>query len=236
MISLDDKQIKQLEARLDGMVKDGFPKATRDTLNITVANGRKSARRMALEQMTIKGAKGQNPALRGIQFEQTQSLNPRNQVAKLGHTAPFWPLQEFGGVVVKKSSEGIAIPTGAAANQAGSTKRTKAVAKRNRLSNIRLNRDIVRAKNRKQRNAILIAEARKPGASKEVFLDLGRRKGIFRVKRNEIVMLHDLSHDVVFVPPNPTIFPAAERQAKFIPEVYQRRLEFYFRRAQRGQR
>lgn len=236
MISLDTKNIKLLQARLDVLDKKGFPKATRDTLNITVANARKTARRLIQENMVIKGAKNSNPALRGVQFDQTQSLIVKDQKAVIGHTSPFWPLQEFGGTVFAKGKDGLPIPTGAAANQRGVAIRTRQVAARNRLSRIKLGRSTVRAKNRKQRNAVLIAQAKKRGAKKDVFLDLGAKKGIFRVGKDKITMMYDVSEKSARLRPRPAIFPAATRQAKFIPEVYERQLTKQFKRSQRRAR
>jgi len=233
MISLESKQLKKLEVTLELLAKDGFPKATRDTLNMTAANARKSARRLISEKMTIRGSKNNNPALFGVQFEQTQSLNPANQVSKVGHIAKFWPTQEFGGLVIKKGQDGVPIPTSAASNQRGAAVRTRMVSKRNKLGNIKLSRDAIRAKTRQQRNAILIAQARKRGNPKEVFLDLGKRKGIFRVQRNAIVMIYDLTRNAVWVPARPAIIPAAERQAAFIPENFERALRFQIKRARR---
>lgn len=231
MLSLDDRKFKKLEITLGRFSADGFPKATRDTLNITAANARKSARRIIQEKMVIKGGKSQNPALKGVQFEQTQSLNPKNQKSSVGHVAEFWPLQEFGGTVHKKGRDGVPIPTGAAANQYGTTRRTKQPTKRNRLSQLKMDRGQIRAKSRQQKNAILIAQAKKRNASKIVFLDLGKRKGIFRVQRDKVVMLHDLTRASVTLQPRPAILPAAQRQAGFIPETYERALRFQLRRA-----
>lgn len=235
MITINDKQIKKLEVALDVLVKNGYENAVRETLNITVANARKSAIKMIKEKMIIKGGGSNNPAIRGVQFEQIPKNTPvRKQVAIIGHVAPFWPLQEFGGVVQGKSGKSLVLPTGASANQEGTAKRTRPVTKRNRLSNIKLRKGGTKAANRKQRNAIAIALARKKGASKEVFLDLGRGKsGIFKVTKTKIIMLHDMSRKSARVPPTPVIGPAAEKQAKFIPEFYEQRLRRELNKARR---
>lgn len=215
------------------MVKEGVPRAMRDTLSTTAVNARKSARRMIDENLVIKGGKSSNPAVRGVQFEKAKTLDPKRMSSSVGHVAAFWPLQEFGGSAQRGGSTGVAIPTGAAASQAGTNKRTKQVTARNRLSRVKLSRTKVQARNRKQRNALLIAAAKSGEGSKEVFLDLGRRKGIFRVTKRKITMLYDLSSTNVRVPASPAIYPAAERQAAFIPENFERALRFQLRKAQR---
>lgn len=230
MITLEDRKIKNFEKTLDRFTKDGFPRATQFALNEAAFNSSKSAKRIIDENLVIKGGKKSNPAIHGVQFSKTKSLDVRQQETKVGHVAAFWPVQEFGGIVHKRGSEGVAIPTGAAAAQAGTKHRTKQVRPTNRLSKIRLSRGALRAKTRQQKNAIAIRQARAGGGPAHVFLDLGRRKGIFRVTKRKIVMLHDLTRASVRIQPSPAIHPAAERQEQFIPENYERALKFQLRK------
>ena len=66
------------------------------------------------------------------------------------------------------------------------------------------------------------------GGSKYVYLNLGRRKGIFKVvggkRKPRVQMVHDLSNTTVRIPANPTLAPAVARTRRAIPLLYKSQL------------
>jgi hypothetical protein len=125
-------------------------------------------------------------------------------VASVGSVAEYLEKQEFGG-----TGKGT-IPTPVSSGEGrGARPRKRLVRRPNRMGSITL-AERRRVADRRQRNAIAIRAALKSGR-KFVFLELERRKGLFRLKggkRNpQVDMLWDLSRKSVRIRPNPTLGP-----------------------------
>lgn len=230
MFKIDDREIKRLEGDLKAFASRALPFATKNTLNQAAFTAQRTAREDVAKTMTLRNRFTE----RSIQVEQTRTLNIRQQAAIVGSIADYMEVQEFGGTKSKTGKEGVAIPTAYSAGQGeGAQPRTRLPRKPNKLSNIRLQRSNKGRGSRRQRNLVAIKQAASSG-SKYVFLDLGRRQGIFKVtggkRRPKIRMVHDLSRDSVTIPRNPWLGPAVAATVPKIPRLYAASLRFQVKR------
>jgi len=142
--------------------------------------------------------------------------------------------QEFGKNITKKGKQGVPIATSYAAGQSeNSQPRTRLPRKPNTMKSIQLAKRRTRGKTKRQRNLIMVKEAAQSGR-KYVFMDLGRRKGIFKViggkRRPRIKMVWSMENKSVVVPANPMLGPAVDQTRKLMPEMYRKSLVFQLKR------
>ncbi len=172
MLKLDDKELKRFERDLKTFGARAFPFATKNTVNTAAFRTRKAATHIVSNRMTLRN----RHTIQSIRVEQTKTLRVERQAAIVGSTAKYMLDQEFGAV-----HKGKPIATSYAAGQGmGVQPRTRLPRKANRMQNIQLKKQRYRGNSRKQRNLVAIKEAAASGR-KLIFLDLGRRQGIFRV-------------------------------------------------------
>ena len=224
MLQIDDKDIKTLEKQLKTFASRAYPFASKQTINKAAFTGQKIARTGVAKSMITRNAFTKQ----SIRVKPTRTRNVNRHAARLGSTADYMETQEFGGTVVKQGKQGVAIPTSYSAGQGeNNRKRTRLPRKPNKMANIQLKRRKSRGSSRKQRNLIAIKDAAASGR-KFVYLNLGRRKGIFRVvggKRNtKIKMVHDLSNTSVYVPARPWLAPAVAKTRNTMPLIYRKAL------------
>lgn len=229
MFQIDTRNIKQMESDLKTFGKRAFPFASKNTVNQSAFQAQRNAKAIVGERMTLRN----KHTLRTIQVEQTRTLRVSRQEALVGSTAEYMEVQEFGGTKTKTGKEGVSIATSYSAGQGlNAQPRTRVSTKPNKMANIQLRKRRTRG-GRKQRNLVVIKQAAESG-SKYVFLDLGRRQGIFKViggkRRPRIRMVHDLSHKSVDIPKNPWLAPAVAQAEQTIPATYAKSLEFQLRR------
>lgn len=230
MIGVDNRDIRELERDLKTFANRAYPYATRQTLNDTAFQAQRIAREDVRNDMVLRN----RFTVQSIQVDQARTLAVSRQAATVGSIADYMEDQEFGATKAKKGSEGVAIATSYSAGQGQDAQpRTRLPRKPNKLANIQLQNKRRRGSSRKQRNLIAIKDAAASG-NKFVFLDLGRRKGIFRVtggKRNpKIRMVHDLSNQSVVIPKNPWLKPAFDESLRMLPAFYADALRFQLRR------
>lgn len=225
MFDIDTRQLHGLERRLDRLNSRGLPYATRQTMNDLAFESRAVARAELPARMVLRN----KHAINSIQVTKATSLNISQQLAHVGSTADYMATQETGGIKTKQGGSAVSIPTTTAAGQGRNAKpRTRLPRAALKMGAIHLKRIAAsrNAKNRKQRNAIAMATS-----DKYVFLDLGRRKGIFRKdKGGGVTMLHDLTRASVQIPKNEWLKPATEAAERKLPGFYGRALEFQLRR------
>lgn len=231
MVKIDDRELKELEADLKTFAHKAFPFATRNTLNVAAFAARSHAQENIRGSMITRNKFTE----RSVQVDKARTLNVSRQAATVGSTADYMETQEFGGTKTGEGG-GVAIATSYSAGQAQSSQpRTRLPRRANKLANIQLRKKHKRGSTRQQRNLIAIREAAGSGR-KFVFLDLGKRRGIFKVtggkRRARIKMVHDLSRRSVAIPKNPWLLPAAERTRTEIPGIYKESLLFQKRRLQ----
>ena len=230
MFRIDNKDIRRMEGDLKAFAERALPFATKNTLNQAAFMAQREAREGVRKTMTIRNQFTE----RSIQVDQARTLNIRQQAAIVGSIADYMEVQEFGGFKARKGKEGVAIPTSYSAGQGeGVQPRTRLPRKPNRMANIRLQGRSKGRGSRKQRNFVAVKQAASSG-SKYVFLDLGRRKGIFKVtggkRRPKIKMVHDLSLQSVTIPKSPWLGPAVAATVPQIPQLYAASLRFQLKR------
>ena len=231
MINVDDKDIKKFERDLKAFAHRAYPFATKTTVNTAAFTAQKLARR----DVEIKMIQRNKFTMQSIQVDQARTLDVRRQEATIGSTAAYMEDQEFGATKVKRGAEGVAIPTTYSSGEAmAATIRRRMPRRANTLQAIKLQRKGKRGATRKQQNLIAIREAA-TSTRKFIFLDLGKRKGIFKViggrRKPKIRMVHDLTEQVVSIPRNPWLKPVVDTVALQIPGIYKKSLAFQLKRA-----
>ena len=210
MIEIDEKQIKQYAADLKTFASRAYPFATKATVNRAAFETRKEYQANMRGELTLRNKWTE----RSVQVDQARTLEVSRQEAVVGSVAPYMDEQEFGGVV-RSGGTYQPIATSYAAGQTG--KRTRLPRKPNKLRNIRLKRRPGGS------NPAAVREAAGSG-NKYIYMDMGRRRGIFRVlgskRKPRIRMVWDLSRRSVRVPRNPLLAPATNKIEKRIPQYY----------------
>jgi hypothetical protein len=230
MFDIQDKEIKRFESDLKTFAKQAYPFATRNTLN----SGAFKAQQFAKENIRGRMTTRNNFTEQSVRVEQERrELNVRRQQALVGSTADYMDEQEFGGTKTKTGKHGVAIPTSEASGEGPNAfPRRKIVRKPNKLSVMTLTRRRAGA-SRKQRNRVAIMEAIST-KRRFVFLDLGRRSGIFRVlggkKSPRLRKLWSVSKPSVVIPRNPWLAPAVKRVEPLMAGFYKKSLEFQLKR------
>lgn len=229
MIKADFKEIRQLERDMTIFAKRGLPYATGSTLNRTAADARIEAQKNVKQQMTLRN----RWTTGSIQYQKVRGLDISKQKSATGSLQKYMLTQEDGGIERKSGKHGVAIPTGYSAGQEGQQPRTRLPRRPNKLSNIQLTRLKAKTRSRKSVNFVKVKLAAESGI-KFVFMDLGRRKGIFRIlggkRKPRVKMVADLSNPVVRIPRNPWLEPAAEKSRKRMPRFYKEALKEQLRR------
>jgi len=238
MFKFDDKEIQRYEREIKAYAHKAFPFVTKNTLNKAAFRTQKIARKDVRVKMVLRN----NFTERSIQVNKVEGLNVRTQKSSVGSTLDYMLDQEFGTVITKTGSRGVSIPTGFSAGQQGSQPRTRLPRLRNTMRRIRLKGKNKRmGKTRKQRLLRSVQEAVNTG-NRFVFLDLGRRQGIFKVvggrkgvkrgwpKNAQLKMVHDMTSQSVTIPKNPWLEPAWRHGIIGIPDDYKDALLFQINR------
>ena len=230
MFRVDTKEIAQYEDDLKQFAAKAFPFATRKTINDAAFQTQQISRADISRSMTTRNTFTR----RSILVNQSRTLRVSQQAATVGSIAGYMETQEFGGVKTKQGKEGVAIATSYSSGEGDNAQPRKRLPRRpNKMANIQLRNRRKKGGNRKMQNLIAIKQAAKTGRS-FIFLDLGRKKGIFKViggaRRPKIKMVHDLSNDSVRIPRNPWLKPATDEAARMLPAFYADALRFQLRR------
>lgn len=229
MIKIDDKQIKKYERDLKTFADRAYPYASRHTVNTSAFKAREIAQSNVRNDMVTRNKWTE----RSIQVEKTDTLNVSRQAAIVGSKADYMETQEFGGVEQSSGGKGVAIATSYSAGQEGQRPRTRLPRRPNKMGAIQLQKRRKAGGSRKQQNFIAVREAAASG-QKFLYLDLGRRRGIFKVtggkRKPKIKMVHDLSRASVTIPKRPWLAPAVKDTEKFIPGIYKDALVFQLQR------
>lgn len=217
MIKSNLTDVKQFEADLKRFKASAYPFATKQTINQSARNTVKVAKDIVSGKMTLRNAW----TARSIQYDRAQGSVVSAQRALVGSTQPYMADQEFGTTKRAKGGRGVPIATPAASGET-SLPRRKLPKKVNRLSSIALKRaGAIRAGSRAQRNRVAVDMAHGKGF---VFLDLGRRSGIYRVmggkRKPKLRKVWDMSRPSVVIPQRRWLLPAVEAIAPRMPTYY----------------
>lgn len=221
MITINAAQIREFEKHLQAFASRAYPFATKTTVNSAAFRARDIAKDTLKHEFTLRNTF----TSRSIQVNQTRVLVVSQQAAAVGSTAGYMETQEFGGTKHPTHGKHVPIATAASAGQEGSEKRTRLPLPQNKLRAIKLASRSIKGVSRVARNIIAIREAKK-----FVYLDLGRRRGIFRVRNGKIRMIHDLTHPTVKIQPKPWLNPSVQKVIPEIPDLYERALVFQLRK------
>lgn len=215
-ITINAAQVRQLENKLERLNSRGILFAELETVNRAAFGTMKDARQQLGGRMTLRNTWSQRSIL-------VRKANRMTLEAATGSTQQYMETQEIGGREDATGKNGVAIPTSVASGEGrGAKPRQKMVRRPNKVSSITL-AGRSRSSNRKQRNVIAVKEAVRTG-KRYIFLELQRRKGLFRVyggkRKPRVEMIQDLSRKSVNIPRNPWLMPAANAQAQQIPRYY----------------
>lgn len=203
-LDVDASDIKRLARDLNTFAKKSAPYAMRYTLNDMVFDARGEWSGEMRSSMTLRNTYTQ----RSLRARKASGTKLETMSSEVGSPLAYLNEQEKGSTQTAHGKHGVPIPTSSAAGQGLRSKRTRSVRQANYQSAIRLDQRGVGGassrRGRQQRNAVAIAIAQRRGG-KFVFLDLGKRKGIFKLtdsKRTPVRMVYSLSKRSIKTKPN----------------------------------
>jgi hypothetical protein len=221
--NFDDRDFIRARNALFKYRKKGVPHAARNGLNASAFEARKEWIKQVQGSMVLRNTW----TTRSIRVTKARGTDMRRLEARVGSLAAYMRTQEDGGTLRPKKGIGLPIPTPVASREARGTKPRKRVVPRpNRMSSIQLaNR--ARAKGRRQSNAATIREALASGR-KFVFLDLEKRRGIFRIaggkREPRFDLVWDLTRPSARIAKNPTLGPTTRAVLPSLPRLHTRAL------------
>ena len=219
MFNIETGAIKDLEKRLQDIKSKALPYATRQTLNDTAFAAQKIIKADLPGRFILKN----KYVLRSIRVDQARGSKISAQQSIVGSTAPEMATQEEGGFKYRKAGRAVGIPTGFSAGQ--TNRRTKLPRKAYQMATIALRRG-AKGHSRKQRNLIAFKENQGGFA----YMDLGRRKGIFKINKRGVKMVHDLSRASVRIKKNEWMKPAGAEALRMLPAFYADALRYQLAR------
>lgn len=206
-----------------------FPFATRHALNTAAFSAQKDYRGGMRKKLTLRN----KFTVTSVRVDQARTLNVNRQESVVGSDAHYADDIESGSTRVSTGKEGRPIATGYSAGQRGQIPRTRLPRDANKFQSIVL-RSRRRTGSRKLKNWIAVKQAATSG-KKFIFMDLGRRKGIFKVtggKRTpKVNMVYDMSHKTISTPATPLLEPAFQRAQPVLAKAYKKSLIFQLRRS-----
>ena len=229
MITINDTQIRKYERDLKTFAERAYPFATRQTINSAAFKAQGKAKENVRNDMVLRNRYTEQ----SIRVNKAGTLNVARQIATVGSIADYLERQEFGGTKHSQGSGNVAIATSYSAGQKGQRPRTKLPVRTNRMMSIQLQKRRKVGKNKRQQNLIAVREAATSGR-KFLYLDTGRRKGIYRVtggkRKPKIKMVQDLTRSSVVIPKNPWLAPAVRDTEQYMPSIYVEALRFQLQR------
>lgn len=255
MLTINSKEIRDLERKFHALKTRAMPIVIKRTLNDTAAQAMREGKKGVRKDMVLRG-EGGRWTLQSIRFRRTRTNKINRMAAATGSTEPYLETQEFGGVKRKKSgSTGVVLPTTTSSGESKNKRPRKRLPKSSRsLEGIRLRRTPShpgQPKNKRQAFVLKMIEAQRKGGEQffhQDFKGMGtkrEKKGIFmtiggsKSKRgipkgmSHIRMVHDLTEPSVNIKPTKWLLPASRRAMRKQPEFYAKALKFQLRRAAR---
>ena len=228
MFTINTRRLDALEQTLERLSERGIAFAERDTLNDYAFKTSTHAKKIVRDEFINRNTWTR----RSIRVDKARFPGDSSEV---GSTEKYMREQEFGA----RTDGPIHVPTPAASGESvRARKRLRVVRRVNWMPNIDLKRRSRRAGGltRRQQNIAAVRQAADEGR-KHVYLDRGRRKGIFRLlggkRRPRVRLVQDLSRSVRVVPKHPWLAPSVEKTLKTGAQTYGRQLTRQIRRARR---
>lgn len=216
MITVEMRGLEKFRDDLGKFAKKALPAAARGALN-TVAF---DARREWVQQVGRKFVLRNKFTVNSLRIEKAQGFDLTSMQSKVGSTQDYMAEQEKGFTERSKGKHGVAVPTSSAAGMSKRAPRTKQVQKKNYLTAIQVASRVRGI--RQRRNAVAVRMASKTGGV--AFLDLGKSKGLFRVKQTSkgrftVRMIYDLSKKSVTVKSTPTLELTLKAVSPRVPRI-----------------
>lgn len=210
MFNIRTREIRELERTLKAVSDKALPYATHKALNDAAFDAMKGTK----DNINAKMITRNTWTVRSVRVEKAKRGAIANQKAIVGFTEDYMEKQEFGG-----TKRGKSIPTTYSAGQSPTAQpRTRVPRKANRTGNIQLAHQR-KGKTRKQRNFLSVRSG-----EKFVYLDLGHRRGIFKItgpkKKPKVNMVQDLTRSRTPIPKTPTLGPAFIAAQDRLPGYY----------------
>lgn len=224
MITVDAVELYRLERLLGHLNKKGLPYAMRETLNDAAFKTMNRGRDNLADKMTLRNTWTQ----RQVRVDRARGTNPDLFRASVGAEPHWLAKQEFGGTVRHP------IPTSYSSGEGYSSHRKRLPRKPNKLKNIKLTGPRPKGQTRQQRNAAAVLSG-----EKYIWLDLGDRKGIFRVlspksKRPKVRMVWSVDGKRRKVPKREWLKPAFDKTVPEMPNMFGKQLRKQIRRVYQG--
>lgn len=221
MVNVTVKGLDEMQRQLEAIAKRSVPFAARETVNTLAFRGREIWQQEMASSLTLRNKFTQRRAL----VERARTLRVDSMQAVLGHTEPYMANLEHGKPE-RAAKRWRPIPTEVAAGQPKKSLgggRKKAVRRPNIIKTLgSLKTKGFKGRGRKAQNARAVQQAVKSG-KRLALLDMGRRKGIYRVtgkgKRAKVWKLYDLSRRVTPVPKTPTLQRTLKKTLAVAPQV-----------------
>lgn len=225
-VTVDMTDVKLLRAKLGELREKAVPFGVRQALNTTAFEARRHWADRIARTMTLRNKFTVN-SLRVVKVGAGSDVSTMQ--SQVGSVADYMDEQESGGTSRGKGHIGKAIPTTTAAGMAmRAPTRVKEVRKANYKAALQVEKRISYGV-RQYRNAVAIQTAAKQGGG-VVYLDLGRRKGLFRVTGTKkgnlrVRMLYDLSRKSVVIKARPTLEPTVDLMLYKAPRIFEIELQ-----------
>lgn len=208
-VTIEDNGLKR---DLETVAKRAVPHAIRNGLNAIAFEGRKLWQAELGSKLILRN----DWTTRRILVEKAKGTDVQSMQSVLRSPDEYLEKQEKGG------TEKHAVPTGVATGEGrGANPRKRLVRRPNQVSAITLGTR-ARTGGRKQRNAAAIRIAAAQG-KKFVFLELQKRKGLFKIKggkrRPMVDMVWDTTKKAHRVNPTPTLGPAVRKLEQRAPAL-----------------
>lgn len=204
-LSVDVRQLQKLERHLQTYASKALPYAVRNGLNAQAFEARKEWVGQLGKDFTLRNTFTAR-SIRVVKSTARRTIS--SMESRVGSGLAYMAQQESGFTRSKRGKHGVPIPTTGASGQAKGGKRTRSIRRKNYLTNLSVAARV--GGGRQRRNAVAIVMAAKTGGV--AYLDLGRRKGLFRVegrkKGMSIRMLYDLSKASTTTKAHPTMHRA----------------------------
>ena len=231
MFSVNLHDMEQLQKILLRLNHRGLPTAILFTLNDMARLTFKEGRSVVRDEFINRTAWTR----RSVVFDKAKGFNYKTMQSEAGSLEGYMLRQEEGHQRTKGGKHGIAIPTGIASGEGRDAKpRRKKVRKAAYLSRIKL-AERRKGVNRKQTNILAIKRALKD-RRRFVYLDLGRRQGIFRVEGtrkniDSVNLVYDLTQTTVTTKATHWLERSRNKATPRMEIVYKRHLVRQLKRA-----
>lgn len=208
------KGLKELEGALSGLNQKGIRYANADALNSVAFDTMREAKATIRNEFILRNKWTE----RGVVVSKATISRMYSEV---GSRDEYMKRQELGGVKrSKRGAKSVFIPTTVASGEGmGAIPRKRMVRPQNRIDKLKLERSKIRAYSRRQRNLIAYKIATQT-RSKFVYFNLGDKKGIFKIVRGTVFMIHDLTRQSVTTSAKPWLLPVAKAMQTTMRQRY----------------